>query len=141
MHRAMEYSQEVEGAEAFIDRRAECHVDKHGGDLAAGPGVAQDLGQFADQDAAIARVFAGDPDPRDGPRIGAAAVSDHVPGGTAARNIHTADQWIVVQALRLALLGFQDARTVDELEFVGRRRQTADADAGKIAVTTRYLAL
>ena len=62
------------------------------------------------------------------------AVSDHVPGGTAARNIHTADQSLAIEALRLALLGFQDARPVDELEFVGRRRQTADADAGKSAV-------
>jgi hypothetical protein len=44
--------------------------------------VSQDLGQLADQDAAIARVFAWDPDPRQGARISATAEGNHVPGST-----------------------------------------------------------
>jgi hypothetical protein len=47
--------------------------------------------------------------------------SHHIPGGATARNVDTADERIVVEVLRFALLGFQDARTVDELELVGRR--------------------
>ena len=40
-----------------------------GSDLAVRPRVTQDLGQFAHQHIAIARVFAGDADPRDRARI------------------------------------------------------------------------
>jgi hypothetical protein len=91
-----------DGAQAFVDRRAECHVDEHGGHLASRSRVAEDLGQLAHQHTAIARVLAGDPDSLDTPRIGAAAESHHVPGGAAARNLHAASQRLVVQALRLA---------------------------------------
>ena len=52
----------------------------------------------------------------------------------AAGKVHSADQRIVGQTLRLALLGFPDSQTVDELEFVSRRGETADADADEIAV-------
>jgi hypothetical protein len=73
-------------------------------------------------------VLTGDPDPRNRPRIGAAAVRDHIPGAATARNVHTADQRIVVEILRFALLRFQDAGAVDELELVGRRWKPSDAN-------------
>jgi hypothetical protein len=69
-------------------------VDKRCGDLASRQSVAQDLDQLAHQHVAIARVLAGDPDPRNGSRIGAAAEGHHVPGGAAARNV-PADQGII----------------------------------------------
>jgi hypothetical protein len=60
-----EYVVEPEGAQTFVDRAAESHVDKHGGDLAIRPRITQDLGQLAHQHTTISRVLAGDPDPRD----------------------------------------------------------------------------
>src|SRR5450755_178644 len=52
------------------------------------------------------------------------AESHHVPGGASARHIHAADQRLVVEAVRFALLRFQDARAVDELELAGGRPRT-----------------
>jgi len=57
--------------QAFVDRRTESHIDEHGGALATRSLVAQDLGQFAHQYIAIARVFAGDANPRARARISA----------------------------------------------------------------------
>ena len=54
------------------------------------------------QYAAIARVLARDPDARNGTRVGAAAEGHHIPGGAAARNVHTADQRLAVEAVRHA---------------------------------------
>jgi hypothetical protein len=96
--------------------------------------VFQDLGQFAHQHIAIARVFIGDPDPRDRAGISAAAEGHDVPGSTAATDVHATDQRIVVQAPRFALLRFLDALAVDELEFVSGRRKAADTGADEVAV-------
>jgi hypothetical protein len=52
----------------------------------------------------------------------------HVHGGATARNVDTADERVIVQAVGHSLLGFQDALAVDELKLVGGRRQAADAD-------------
>jgi hypothetical protein len=50
---------------------------------------------------------------------------------TPARSVHTADQRFVVQAVRYAFLGFQDADAVDELE--------SDRRYGPCAVSQRRL--
>jgi hypothetical protein len=73
-------------------------------------------------------VLAGDPDPLDGARIGAAAECHHVPGGATARYVYSTDERTVVQAVVVALLRFQDAAAVDELQLVGCGRETANAD-------------
>ena len=79
-------------------------------------------------------MLARDPDPRNRPRIGAAAVRDHIPGAATARNVHATDQRLVVQAVGFARPCFQDADAVDELELVGCRREAADANAYEIAI-------
>jgi len=130
----LEHIVKPEGAQAFVDRAAECHVEEHGGHLTIWPLVVQDLQQLAHQHTAIARVFAGDADPRDRSDITAAAECRDVPGSSTARDVDTTDERIVVEALRFALLRFLDAVAVDELELVGRWREAADADANEVAV-------
>jgi hypothetical protein len=56
-----EYVVVAMSAQSFVDRRTERHIEEHGGHLATGSLVVQDLGQLAHQHIAIARVFAGDP--------------------------------------------------------------------------------
>ena len=92
------------------------------------------LGQLAHQHTAIARVLAGDPDPRDRSRIPTAAEGRDVPCSSAATDVHATDERIVGQALRFAQLCFLDAFAVDELELVGGGREAADTDANEVAV-------
>jgi hypothetical protein len=55
-------------------------------------------------------------------RISAAAEGADIPCGAAVTDVHTADQRIVVQALRHSRLSFLDALAVDELQLVCCRR-------------------
>ncbi len=61
----------------------------------------QDLGQYADQHTAIARVFAGDPNPRQGPRIQTPAEDTYIPGGATSRNVHSDDEMIPLSLVGL----------------------------------------
>src|ERR1017187_3723351 len=63
------------------------------------------------------------------PCVHAAAETHHVPGGSATGDVESGNQGFVVEGGHLPLLSRQDARTVDELEFAGRRRQAADANS------------
>jgi hypothetical protein len=91
---------EAQGAQPFVDRRPESHIQKHRSHLMTWSLVFEDLGQPAHQHAAIARVLARDPDPRDRSGIPTTAEGRNVPGGAAATNVHATDQRLVEQALR-----------------------------------------
>jgi hypothetical protein len=113
---------EPSGAQAFIDRAAECHVDEHGGDFAVRPRFPQDLGQLAHQHTAIARVLTGDPDPRDRSGITTTAEGRNVPSRAITTDVHATDERIVAQAPRFGFLRFLNTLAADELELVGGRQ-------------------
>jgi hypothetical protein len=76
----------------------------------------------------------GNANPRNRARIATTAEGRDVPGRPTATDVDAADERIVVEALRFALLRFLDALAVDELKLVGGGRQPADTNADEVAV-------